>query len=146
RAVGFLARNERSMAGSEQAEYENISKTLNRNTQWSTNQLGPVLDLASASLAARLAGSPAMWKRAVELQDGLTYDEPPGWYYPVRESAGAEAVFREGLRRSPNNGRMLFGLADSLREEKKMDAAAWVESEFRRAWDGADIQLTVDRF
>src|SRR6185312_572421 len=86
RAVGFLARNERSMAGSEQAEYENISKTLNRNTQWSTNQLGPVLDLASASLAARLAGSPAMWKRAVELQDGLTYDEPPGWYYPVRES------------------------------------------------------------
>jgi tetratricopeptide (TPR) repeat protein len=154
RAVADMAKSDRTAAAAEQAEFEKIAKTLNRNTQWSTNQLGGVLDLASASLTARLGGSAAMWKRAVDAQDALTYDEPPGWYYPVRESlgaallrsgdaAGAETVFREGLRRSPNNGRMLFGLAESLKAQKKTEAAAWVESEFRHAWDGADIQLTL---
>jgi len=64
-------------------------------------------------------------------------------YYPVRESLGAalllshnapgaEAVFREGLRRSPNNGRMLFGLHEALVQERSGDAAAWVQKEFNR--------------
>ena len=84
----------------------------------------------------------------------LAYDEPPAWYYPVRESLGAslllagdapgaEAVFREGLRRSPNNGRMLFGLLESLKAQGKTDQAAWVEQEFKTAWNGADIQLRL---
>ena len=80
------------------------------------------------------------------------YDEPPAWYYPVRESlggalllsgdaAGAEAVFREGMRRSPNNGRMLFGLLESLKAQKKSDAARWAQGEFDAAWKGADIPV-----
>jgi hypothetical protein len=28
--------------------------------------------------------------KAVSLQDQLRYDEPPAWYYPVRESLGGE--------------------------------------------------------
>ncbi|HEX6893627.1 MAG TPA: hypothetical protein VF146_00040, partial [Bryobacteraceae bacterium] len=88
------------------------------------------------------------------IQDALVYDEPPGWYYPVRESLGAalltsgdgaaaESVFREGLRRSPNNGRMLFGLLESLKAQKKSEAAQWVQREFDSAWRGADIVLRV---
>ncbi len=95
-------------------------------------------------------------KRAAALEDALVYDEPPAWYYPVRESlggamlkakdaAGAEAVFHEGLRRSPNNGRMLFGLLESLRAQKKT-AAAEVQREYERAWAGAEIQLRVADF
>ena len=88
------------------------------------------------------------------MQDALAYDEPPAWFYPVRESlgaamllsgdaAGAESVFREGLRRSPKNGRMLFGLLESLKAQSKRDAAAWVEQEFQAAWKGADVQLRL---
>ena len=73
---------------------------------------------------------------------------------PVRESlgaslliagdaAGAEAAFREGLRRSPKNGRMLFGLLESLKAQGKTDAAQWVESEFKSAWKGADLPLRL---
>ena len=59
------------------------------------------------------------------------------------DAAGAEAIFREGLRRSPNNGRMLFGLLESLKAQKKTGAAAWVQGEFDAAWKGADIQLRL---
>ena len=49
------------------------------------------------------------WERAVKIEDGLNYGEPPEWFYPVRESLGAalltngeadraEAVFRADLR------------------------------------------------
>ena len=88
------------------------------------------------------------------MQDALVYDEPPAWYYPVRESwgaatllagdaAAAEVVFHEGLRRSPNNGRMLFGLLESLKAQGKKDAAKQVQREFDNAWAGADIKLKL---
>ena len=93
-----------------------------------------MLKVASEALLARTERNAASgcehWARAVEAQDQLTYDEPPDWYYPVRESQGAcllragksaeaAAVFREGVRRSPRNGRMLFGLWQSLAAQGK---------------------------
>jgi len=60
------------------------------------------------------------------------------------DAAGAETSFREGLRRTPNNGRMLFGLRESLRAQNKVDEMAWVEREFQRAWKNADLQLRLE--
>ena len=59
------------------------------------------------------------------------------------DATGAEAVFREGLRRSPHNGRMLFGLRESLRARKKPEAAALVEREFQSSWKDADLKLDI---
>jgi tetratricopeptide (TPR) repeat protein len=157
RALAYVAKDNLAAARNEQAEFEKIAKTLDRKEQWGNNKLGEVLDLASMVLTARLESpqkAVPLWKRAVEMQDGLVYDEPPAWYYPIRESlggallrsgdaAGAETVFREGVRRSPNNGRILFGLLESLKAQKKSDAAAWVQREFETAWRGADLKLSV---
>jgi len=115
--------------------------------------------MAGEIVAARVAESPAAavphWKRAVEMQDALVYDEPPDWYYPIRESFGAallraghapeaEAAFRDGLRRTPRDGRMLFGLLESLNAQGKSDAAAWVQREYEAAWRKSDLKLRVD--
>ena len=158
RGLALAGKGQPGEARKEQAEFERVRKGVDRNMQWDTNKLGDVLDLASVVLDARLESSPARavpkWKKAVGIQDGLVYDEPPAWYYPVRESlggallvsgdaAGAEAVFREGLRRSPNNGRMLFGLLECLKAQKKTEMARWVQRELEAAWKGADIQLRV---
>ena len=62
---------------------------------------------------------------------------PPGY------AARAESVFHEGLRKSPNNGRMLFGLLESLNKQGKAEAAAEVQKEFDRAWTGADLKLKL---
>jgi tetratricopeptide (TPR) repeat protein len=158
RAMAFAGKAQFSDAEQQQAAFEKFRKTLDRSIPWSTNKTGDVMDLASVVLEARMQTSPALavpkWKQAVGMQDQLAYDEPPAWYYPLRESLGAslllagdapaaEAVFREGLRRSPNNGRMLFGLLESLKAQGKTDQAAWAEQEFKTAWNGADIQLRL---
>jgi tetratricopeptide (TPR) repeat protein len=96
-------------------------------------------------------------EEAVRVQDELPYMEPPPWYYPVRQSLGAvlsnagrakaaEAVYREDLRRNPENGWSLHGLARSLRAQGKATEAAAVERRFRKAWTRADVRLVSSRF
>jgi len=158
RAYSYAGKDCYDDAKREQGEFETLRKGLDPKMPWDTNYLGDVMEMASAALAARVESSPvaavAKWKRAVALQDALVYDEPPAWYYPLRESlgaalmlsgdaAGAEAAFREGLRRSPNNGRMLFGLLESLKAQHKQESIVWVQREFEKAWKGADVELRL---
>jgi tetratricopeptide (TPR) repeat protein len=125
------------------------------------NKARDFLDLAASILDARIAtargeGGRAIqcWMRAVQIEDGFRYNEPPEWFYPVRESLGAallasgkateaEQVFREDLRRNPRNPRSLFGLMRSLKAQQREADAAWVEREFRAAWKNADTKLQI---
>jgi hypothetical protein len=91
------------------------------------------------------------------LEDGMIYIEPPDWYYPIRHSLGvvllrqnkpaaAEQLYREDLKRFPENGWSLFGLAQSLRAQRKNAEAAQVEARFKRSWASADLKLTASRY
>jgi tetratricopeptide (TPR) repeat protein len=123
-----------------------------------------ILDIASHTLqgeiAARggdLSGAIPHLRTAMQLEDGLLYFEPPPWYYPVRHSLGgvlleagqaaeAERLYREDLKRFPENGWALHGLAESLRRQGKTAEAAEVEQRLARAWDQADVRLVASRF
>lgn len=159
RALAFTARKDTVSANRERAAFEEIRQALPAEAPWGENKAADVLALASTVMAARMAATPEEavphWRRAVELQDALVYDEPPTWYYPIRESLGAallragmkadaESVFREGVRRSPRNGRMLFGLMEALRAQGKAEDADWVKREFEAAWSKADVKLSID--
>jgi tetratricopeptide (TPR) repeat protein len=91
---------------------------------------------------------------AVGQEDRLNYDEPADWFFPVRHllgvellkvgrSAQAEAVYREDLRRNPENGWSLFGLAQALRAAGKSGAATPIDARFAKAWKGADVSLSA---
>ena len=129
----------------------------------SQNSAHAVLRIAEYFLTARLArakgdlkGAVEALRKAVEAEDALAYDEPPGWYHPMsRESLGgallldkqsveAERVFRADLLRNRRNGRSLFGLAESLRAQGKQHQAELVRREFERAWKNADVKLSVE--
>lgn len=97
------------------------------------------------------------FQEASRIEDGGLYFEPPKWYYPIRHSLGAallkagrhaeaEKVYREDLRRFPENGWSLFGLAQALRAQHKESEAVAEEARFRRAWAGTDVTLTASRF
>jgi tetratricopeptide (TPR) repeat protein len=97
------------------------------------------------------------FREAAKLEDAGLYFEPPKWYYPIRHSLGAallkagqyseaEKVYREDLKRFPENGWSLFGLAQALRAQGKSTEAAETEARFRRAWPGTDVTLTASRF
>lgn len=160
RTVALMMKGRKAEALAEKAAFEKVVAKLDRGSQWGSNKLGDVLDLASTVLAARVSDSPVpLWQKAVGIQDKLAYDEPPAWYYPVRESlgaamlqagdaAGAEGVFREALRRSPHNGRVLFGLLESLKAQnlkskEKTASEEAVQKEFDAAWKGADLKLKL---
>jgi tetratricopeptide (TPR) repeat protein len=97
------------------------------------------------------------FEKAVKIEDAGLYFEPPKWYYPVRHSLGAallkagryaeaEKVYRKDLRRFPENGWALFGLAQALRAQGKKDEATATEARFRKAWPDTDVTLTASRF
>jgi tetratricopeptide (TPR) repeat protein len=120
------------------------------------------MDLSAVVLDARVAWARGahdiaiqLWRRAVASEDKLPYDEPPTWYYPMRESLGAallmagkpadaERVFREDLLRNPRNARSLFGLQAALEKQGKDADAAWIAREFEEAWRDADTKLSID--
>jgi tetratricopeptide (TPR) repeat protein len=126
------------------------------------NSASTILDIAGLVLDARIAlarndrdAAIESLEEAVSTQDRLIYDEPPAWYYPVRESLGAallrdgkaveaERVFRADLERNPNNGRSLFGLTRSLEAQRRAADADLVRTAFTRAWRNAEVELRVD--
>ncbi len=99
----------------------------------------------------------AHFDRALRLEDGLTYTEPPDWHAPVRHWLGAvllaagrpaeaETVYWDDLKRNRDNGWALFGLHQALVAQGKTDDAAVVEGRMKKAWARADVTLTSSRF
>ena len=92
---------------------------------------------------------------AIQKEDALKYDEPPGWMIPVRHSLGAvlmkqqrfaeaEQVYRDDLARLPENGWSLLGLIESLRKQKKnADEIAQTQTRFKKVWAKADLTITT---
>ena len=148
RAMSFAATGDVAKAESERAKLTGETSALR------------TIDVARIDAAiARFRGDQKAeieaLTKAVAAEDTLDYSEPPLSISPVRENLGgallragqyaeAEKVFREDLRRNPGSGRSLFGLMTALIALGKKDEASTVESQFRKAWQSADITLTVD--
>ncbi|MGH9836795.1 MAG: tetratricopeptide repeat protein [Blastocatellia bacterium] len=162
RGVAFAATGNVAKAETERQLFANMAKTISGETPFGLNTAASVFKIAEHVLDARIAsakgdrrGAVDHWRKAVAAQDALNYDEPPGWYYPVRESLGAalllagnaaeaEKVFRRDLEDNPRNGRSLFGLAESLKKQGKAQDAREAQAEFEKAWKNADTKLKIE--
>jgi len=114
-----------------------------------------VLEARIARAGGESSTEIAALERAVKIQDGFGYAEPPTFWYPVRESLGgafaragryaeAERVFRTELDRDRDNPRALFGLAQTLTRAGKTDDAREPHARFERAWRQADAELDLN--
>jgi tetratricopeptide (TPR) repeat protein len=162
RAYALTAQKKFEESAKETAAFEAARSLVPLDAMMNLNTSKSLLDVAAAALDAKAASvrgdrdaAIAAWSLAVAVQDTMAYDEPPAWYYPVRESLGgellragkvaeAEAVFREDLRRNPASGRSLFGLIQALKAQKKDAGVPALESQLKDAWRRADVVLTVD--
>jgi tetratricopeptide (TPR) repeat protein len=126
------------------------------------NKAKDVMKIAEKVLGAKIAlvnkdssGAIAMLREAVAIQDTLKYNEPPDWFFPVRESLGAtllmdknaqeaEKVFREDLERNPRNPRSLYGLREALKVQGREYDAGFVQKQFQSAWKGTQSSLKVE--
>jgi len=126
------------------------------------NKAKDVMKIAEKVLGAKIAlvnkdtnGAIAMLREAVATQDTLKYNEPPDWFFPVRESLGAallmnkdaqgaEKVFREDLERNPRNPRSLYGLREALKAQGRDYDAGFVEKQFQSSWKGPQGALKME--
>jgi len=132
-------------------------------TLFSPNTAQSILSVAPEVLAGELAAAQAEhdaaithFQHAVLLEDALTYTEPEEWHYPPRQALGAEllaagrareaeAVYWQDLRKHPENGWSLYGLAQAQAAQGRATEAADARARFQKAWAQADIQLTSSR-
>ncbi len=161
RALALKGKGDLEKARAEQSAFEKARAAVPADALWINNRAQALLDIAGLILQARLANGDRAaiphLRKAAALQDALVYDEPPPWYFPVRESLGAalirtgahaeaERTLRHELDLAPRNGRALFLLGESLRAQKRMRAAELVDVEFHRAWKHAQVKLAMADF
>jgi len=160
RGLALIAKNDAAGAKKASEEFAAARARVPKDLMLNTNRAEDLLTIAAAVLDARIArlsgdhaGAISQWESAIKVQDALIYDEPPAWYYPVRESLGAEYLlmkryadaektFRRDLEINPNNPRSLFGLAQALKAQGKSDAAD-VQRRYEEAWKAAELQLDI---
>jgi tetratricopeptide (TPR) repeat protein len=163
RAMALAGQGKARDAGAEQRRFERERAAVPAEGQYLiNNKAGDLLSLAAATLDAQYAAALGdqnvaidAWRRAVELEAALAYDEPPAWFYTTRQSLGAallrggdavaaEREFREALATRPRDGRLLYGLWQSLLAQGRSNEALLVQEQFGRAWQGATVRLTLD--
>ncbi|MGH8001281.1 MAG: tetratricopeptide repeat protein [Brasilonema sp.] len=163
RGMAFTAKGTLKQAAEELEQLQAIAAdpAIEEVTIWDINTTSNLLKIASEVLAGEIAAKGSDYtkaiahlKTAVTLEDNLKYDEPATWYSPVRQFLGAvllkanrapeaEIVYVEDLKRYPENGWSLFGIAQSLRQQGKTRQALIVQKRFEQAWQYGDVTLTV---
>lgn len=130
---------------------------------WGINSAKDVCTIASNVLKAELLTKNGdfkqainLLKEAIQMEDGLNYNEPPDWFFSVRhmlgevlmrtgDYAGAEKIYQEDLRYWPRNGFALNGLHASLTAQNRIPEAEQVKKQFNAAWQYADSELKYSR-
>jgi tetratricopeptide (TPR) repeat protein len=160
RAIALSAKGDPEAARVEQAAYIEAIKKVPSEASMGNNTAQGILAICTPMLEGEIlvregkvdAGI-AKLREAINAEDVLKYDEPPGWIIPVRHALGAtliqsgrfgaaEEVYREDLKRLPNNGWSLFGLARSLKLQNKTKEAEEFDARFKKVWGSADTQIT----
>jgi tetratricopeptide (TPR) repeat protein len=164
RATALAATGKLDEARMELAKAAKLIAAVPADATQGSNLARPLYEIGQLKAEARLASSEgkheeaaALLGKAVSAEDKLAYNEPRDMLFPSRHLLGAElllagkpgeaeAVYREDLKRNPDNGWSWFGLDKALAAQKRESEAAKAHQQFEAAWRRADIQLTSSAF
>jgi tetratricopeptide (TPR) repeat protein len=137
---------------------DEVAKEITEDWKVGNNSATAVLGVARTMAAGELAFREGKTKeafellrKAVALEEDLSYDEPPGWMQPVRHALGAllladgqyaEAaeIYRADLVRHPNNAWSLLGLQQAVGLCGNRDEANSLAGSVKEAWARADVK------
>jgi tetratricopeptide (TPR) repeat protein len=164
RGLAHAAKGAYAAANAERDSVAAIAGALPADAYFGLNPAAPLLRFAAAHLEGEIAARGGRTADAIRLlssaagmQDSLLYDEPPPWPMTARQSLGAALlasgraadaaeVYRQDLKRYPENGWSLYGLGRAVKAQKASREAAALEARFKKAWAKADVALTASRF
>lgn len=159
RGVALAAKGDIQAAKTEQAAFREARRNVPEGAMMMINPATNILDIAEHMLAGeilyregRIDEAVFELRRAVKLEDALTYMEPPDWIQPTRHTLGAvlmsagryaqaEQVYREDLKYWPENGWALFGLSECLKARGASAEAQEAQQRFEKAWSRADTKI-----
>jgi non-heme chloroperoxidase len=162
RGMALAATGKTSEAEAELKTYQTLAGKVPSDAPYGNSSAVQVLKVGEQVLLGKIAFAKGerqqaveSFKKAVEAEDLVNYNEPPDWDLPAREflggallltgeNAAAEVVFRAELKKHPRNGRALFGLAESLKKQGKSSEAQKARQEFEKSWADADTTLRAE--
>jgi tetratricopeptide (TPR) repeat protein len=161
RAIAFAAKRDTENARKEQAIFRERAQQVPKETAVSNNTAESIIALANHMIAGELLIAEGKLdpgldelRAALKLEDALKYDEPPAWMIPLRHTIGAnlmaagyfaeaEQVYRDDLRRLPENGWALLGLSQALAaQQKNGEELHSTRARFEKVWAKADVKIT----
>ena len=158
RAAALAAKGNTAAARDEQRRFRRSVAAVPPGAMMAINPAEKVLRIADNMLEGEILfreggvdESVERLRAAIEIEDTLAYMEPPDWAQPVRHTLGAvllhagrpaeaELVYREDLRRWPENGWSLHGLADALEAMDRDGESSSVRARATAAWSKADLK------
>jgi tetratricopeptide (TPR) repeat protein len=161
RAIAFAAKSDTENARKEQTIFRELVQRVPKETAVSNNTAESIIAVANHMIEGELlivegkldAGLEEL-RAALTLEDALKYDEPPSWMIPLRHTIGAnlmhagrfaeaEQVYRDDLKRLPENGWSLLGLSQALAAQQKggVELEA-TRARFNKVWAKADVKIT----
>ena len=160
RAVAYAAKKDFKNAEREYKKFKKCRSQVPADAHWGGPDLADrVLEVADYFIAGEIALQHGEWDKAAELlekgadvEDTLSYGEPPQWLQPIRHTIGAvymksgkfaeaERVYREDLSKWRENGWSLWGLMQALNAQGKSAEAAKVKARFDKIWQFADAPI-----
>lgn len=138
-------------------------KDLEKMTIWQINSMSSIVNIADKVLKAEIFASERNYsqsvnllKKAVKIEDGLNYNEPPDWFFSTRHHLGAvlieagkynEAikVYEEDLKQFPKNGWSYQGMKLAYEKLNNKAKVAEIDKLITNAWAYADVKITTSR-
>jgi tetratricopeptide (TPR) repeat protein len=158
RSLAFSALGQTDDAAEEIVQLDAVAEQLTDEWKMGNNSAQAVVAIARKMAAGELAFRAGrtdeafqLLREGVELEEGLTYDEPPGWMQPVRHALGAllvadgrhaeaEEVYLADLQRHPHNAWSLLGLQQAYEGQQKFAEAQSLSAQVEKAWSRADVR------
>ena len=159
RGVAYAAKGQPKEARQELEKLREVAKNTPKEAVFGNNTAAALFAVADPMLEGEILAAEGKTADALKLlaaavakEDELKYMEPPDWIVPVRHALGAfllkdgqaekaEVVYREDLKRWPENGWSLYGLAASLDAQGKRAEAEKVRLRWKKVWAKADITI-----
>ena len=160
RGIAFIRKG---ILGEAKEEYDSLEQIVTDSSYdqiyASINHSGAVADVAFHLVAAEYHSANGAtekgdehFKRAVEMEDLLTYTEPASWHLPVRHNYGAflvdnkrfkeaERIYMEDLKVFRKNGWSLKGLYNVYNGQGQNAKAEEMQTAFEEAWQFADTKI-----
>jgi len=165
RGMAFLGLNDLTNSKRELQSMEKYAsdESLKEITVWEINSVYDLLQIAKRVLKAEILASEASYdesiallKEAVDIEDGLNYNEPPDWFFSVRHHLGAiqteagkfqDAIqtFEEDLERLPKNGWAHHGMKLAYSKLNDLDKLKEMDQQLANTWATATIELSNSR-